>query len=156
MRHPQPRDRDSRSRSRAALYRLHRGQNVADRPGTGLGLMIVKRCVDLYGGKIEVESQCGKGTAVTVRLPMLRRVPRMQAFLDIGRSRALVAIAKRAFRSRTGAIADRPRLGLLFHLPKSVNILPVASCRINRTRWIPSIKLRSPIWIGPLLTPQKR
>jgi signal transduction histidine kinase len=49
---------------------FHRGQNVADRPGTGLGLVIVKRCVDLYGGKIKVESQFGKGTVVTVRLPV--------------------------------------------------------------------------------------
>jgi signal transduction histidine kinase len=28
---------------------FHRGQNVDGRPGTGLGLVIVKRCVDLYG-----------------------------------------------------------------------------------------------------------
>ena len=49
---------------------FHRGQNVADRPGTGLGLVIVKRCVDLHGGKINVESQFGKGTVVTVRLPV--------------------------------------------------------------------------------------
>ncbi|MBV8142738.1 MAG: HAMP domain-containing histidine kinase [Verrucomicrobia bacterium] len=31
--------------------------------------MIVKRCADLHGGKVEVQSQCGKGTSVTVRLP---------------------------------------------------------------------------------------
>jgi PAS domain S-box-containing protein len=49
---------------------FHRGRNVADRPGTGLGLVIVKRCVDLHGGKIKVESKSGEGTAVTVRLPM--------------------------------------------------------------------------------------
>jgi signal transduction histidine kinase len=48
---------------------FHRGQNVADRPGTGLGLVIVKRCVDLHGGKIKVESELGEGTAVTVSLP---------------------------------------------------------------------------------------
>ena len=53
---------------------FHRGHNVADRPGTGLGLVIVKRCVDLHGGKIKVESRFGEGTAVTVRLPMFRKV----------------------------------------------------------------------------------
>jgi signal transduction histidine kinase len=49
---------------------FHRGHNVAERPGTGLGLVIVKRCVDLQGGKIQVESKLSEGTTVTVRLPI--------------------------------------------------------------------------------------
>jgi len=49
---------------------FHRGHNVDGRPGTGLGLVIVKRCVDLHGGKIKLVSKPGEGTAVTVRLPI--------------------------------------------------------------------------------------
>ena len=55
---------------------FHRGHNVDDRPGTGLGLVIVKRCVDLHGGQIKVESKIGEGTSVTVRLPILSSASR--------------------------------------------------------------------------------
>jgi signal transduction histidine kinase len=34
------------------------------------GLVILKRCVDLHGGTINVESKVGEGTTVTVRLPI--------------------------------------------------------------------------------------
>jgi PAS domain S-box-containing protein len=49
---------------------FHRGRNVQNRPGTGLGLVIVKRCVDLHRGRISVESKPGEGTKVTVTLPI--------------------------------------------------------------------------------------
>ena len=47
-----------------------RGGNVDQRPGTGLGLVIVKRCVELHGGRVELQSRLGAGTTVTVTLPM--------------------------------------------------------------------------------------
>ncbi len=56
---------------RARLFEaFHRCANVGEIPGTGLGLVIVKRCVDLHGGSIEMESEPGRGTQFTVRLPL--------------------------------------------------------------------------------------
>jgi signal transduction histidine kinase len=49
---------------------FHRGSNVGTRPGTGLGLLVVKRCVELHRGKVQLVSELGKGTTVTVRLPV--------------------------------------------------------------------------------------
>jgi signal transduction histidine kinase len=54
------------------LYGLFsRGKNVQETTGSGLGLAVVKRCVDLHQGKITVESQVGVGTKVTVKLSNL-------------------------------------------------------------------------------------
>lgn len=49
---------------------FHRGGNVGQTAGTGLGLLIVKRCVALHGGSITVASREGEGAVFTVRLPL--------------------------------------------------------------------------------------
>jgi PAS domain S-box-containing protein len=49
---------------------FHRGANVGNRTGTGLGLLLVKRCVELHHGKVSIKSKLGHGTTVTVRLPI--------------------------------------------------------------------------------------
>ncbi len=49
---------------------FHRGRNVGLRAGTGLGLVIVRRCVDLHQGSIRLESEPGRGTLVTLEVPM--------------------------------------------------------------------------------------
>ena len=38
--------------------------------GSGLGLAIVKRIIELSNGNINIESQKGKGTSITVKLPI--------------------------------------------------------------------------------------
>jgi two-component system sensor histidine kinase/response regulator len=42
-------------------------------PGTGLGISIVKQYVDRFGGEMGIESEEGKGTAVTIKLPAWKR-----------------------------------------------------------------------------------
>ena len=49
---------------------FHRASNVLDINGTGLGLNIVKRYVELYGGSIDVFSCLGKGSEFTLTLPV--------------------------------------------------------------------------------------
>jgi signal transduction histidine kinase len=38
--------------------------------GTGLGMAIVKKVVDDHGGKIEIASEMGKGTTISIQLPV--------------------------------------------------------------------------------------
>lgn len=48
-----------------------RASNSSPFQGSGLGLNIVGKYVDLFGGKMEIESELGKGTLITVVLPNL-------------------------------------------------------------------------------------
>jgi signal transduction histidine kinase len=54
-----------------------RARNAKDleAAGTGLGLSIVKDLVDRYGGEIDVGSVEGRGTTVTLTLPLAEAPP---------------------------------------------------------------------------------
>lgn len=52
---------------------FHRGENTGNIPGTGLGITVVKKCLDLQGGKISIESEVGCGTTVTVSIPQVQK-----------------------------------------------------------------------------------
>jgi PAS domain S-box-containing protein len=45
--------------------------------GSGLGLMIVQRIVRAHGGRIELESDAGRGTTFRIWLPLHERKPRL-------------------------------------------------------------------------------
>lgn len=52
---------------------FYRASNVGQTQGTGLGLTIVKRCVDLHGGHISFDSALHQGTTFTVCIPATPR-----------------------------------------------------------------------------------
>ncbi len=63
------------SEDRQQLFEpFHRGKNVRRIPGTGLGLVVVKKCVDSHQGSINIDSEVNQGTTVTVILPLDSRV----------------------------------------------------------------------------------
>jgi len=62
---------------------FHRGSNVRQVPGTGLGLVIVRRCVELHGGTIEWESTEGRGSAFTVRLRLFPEVSEQKLTIPV-------------------------------------------------------------------------
>ncbi|MFE1744943.1 PAS domain S-box protein [Coleofasciculus sp. H7-2] len=61
---------------------FYRGENVGNIAGSGLGLTVTKKCVNLHGGTITVKSQVGVGTTSTVRLPLKGAVG--MGSLDLG------------------------------------------------------------------------
>jgi len=49
---------------------FNRASNVGTISGSGLGLVVVKRCVEMHGGAISFQSTVGQGTEFSVRLPL--------------------------------------------------------------------------------------
>jgi signal transduction histidine kinase len=56
---------------------FYRGQNVGVIRGTGIGLSIVKEIIDQHQGAISLDSELGRGTRVTVSLP-ISKLPEAQ------------------------------------------------------------------------------
>ncbi len=50
--------------------KFYRAHNIGDITGSGLGLYIVKNIVAGHGGRIDIQSSEGKGTKVTIFLPL--------------------------------------------------------------------------------------
>ncbi|MEO0536382.1 MAG: CHASE domain-containing protein [Cyanobacteria bacterium P01_A01_bin.123] len=55
----------------AILEAFYRGKNVGTVSGTGLGLAVVKTCVDRHQGTLEITNNLDQGTRITVTLPYM-------------------------------------------------------------------------------------
>jgi signal transduction histidine kinase len=53
--------------------RFYRADPSGNTPGTGLGMSLVKEIVELQGGRVEVHSTLGVGSAVTLWLPLAKQ-----------------------------------------------------------------------------------
>ena len=51
---------------------FYRGSNVRNTPGTGIGLAIVKKAVELMGGHVTFTSEVGEGSTFIVTIPLQR------------------------------------------------------------------------------------
>jgi signal transduction histidine kinase len=49
---------------------FHRGSNVGTIQGTGLGLTIVRQAVEAHQGDILIESDPGRGSTFTLKIPL--------------------------------------------------------------------------------------
>lgn len=54
---------------------FYRGKNVESIGGSGLGLAVVKTCVELHQGKIQLDSLVGQGTRFKVEIPHFHPEP---------------------------------------------------------------------------------
>ena len=61
------------------LHRIFEPFYTTKKKGTGLGLMIVQRIVRAHGGRIELESDVGKGTTFRLWFPCRERQPKLLA-----------------------------------------------------------------------------
>lgn len=59
---------DDRERIFERFYRVDKSRSK-ETGGTGLGLSIVKHIVVIYGGRLDIDSEIGKGTKITVFIP---------------------------------------------------------------------------------------
>jgi signal transduction histidine kinase len=96
----------------AGLFgKFHRleAMSANGRPGTGLGLYFCRLVAEAHGGRVELDSEPGKGTTVSLMIPLhystSRRPP--AGSVDIGAIPANVATFLRTRRFRPGIPAGR-------------------------------------------------
>ncbi|WP_160310475.1 sensor histidine kinase [Microvirga vignae] len=87
--------------------RFYRGSNVGSIPGTGVGLHLVDLIVRQHGGSLRIDSEVGRGTRMTVSLPMQDTEP---SLLEDVIEQDLVYRGRRRDSEPSGGSPERARL----------------------------------------------
>jgi CheY-like chemotaxis protein len=88
--------------------------------GSGLGLAISKQIVDSFGGRIEISSEVGRGTVVTITLPEAHALPGPEVITPVHRVAEVGRPARILVVDDEQAIATALRRSLSDHQIKSV------------------------------------
>jgi signal transduction histidine kinase len=59
-----------------SFFTTKKGPDASGKGGTGLGLSMCREIIESHHGRIRVESSVGKGTAFTLKLPVVKVAPK--------------------------------------------------------------------------------
>ena len=66
----------TREQAARVFERFFRADPSGNTPGTGLGMSLVKEIMELHGGRVDIASELGRGTAVTLWWPVMQDATR--------------------------------------------------------------------------------